>query len=147
MQDTNEVIEAGQLSVPVSYDKPQAMVLINGKGAGSREGAPFCNDTLSVINVDPGKRYRLRVIGGNGVSFDTIGIEGHDVLTVIEADGYVFPLFILLDSSLISPATHRSVRGIAVLIINRQYTKKHNTSFLQIGAGQRWSVLLNTLSN
>ena len=89
MPDTNEVIEAGQLSIPVTYKKDLSMVLINGKGAGARENDTFCNDTLSVINVEPGKTYRLRVIGGNGVSFDTIGIEGHDVLTVIEADGYI----------------------------------------------------------
>ena len=88
MQDTDEVIEAGQLSVPVSYDKPQSMVLINGKGGGSREGQEFCNDTLSVLYVEPGKTYRLRVIGANGNSHPTIGIEGHPDLTIIEADGY-----------------------------------------------------------
>jgi len=89
MPDTNDVIEAGQLSIPVTYKKDLSIVLINGKGGGSRENNTFCNDTLSVINVEPGKTYRLRVIGGNGVSFDTIGIEGHDVLTIIEVDGYV----------------------------------------------------------
>ena len=83
MPDTNDVIEAGQLSIPVTYFKHISSVLINGKGGGPRGGDTFCNDTLSVINVEPGKTYRVRVIGGNGVSFDTIGIEGHDVLTKI----------------------------------------------------------------
>ncbi|KFX92497.1 hypothetical protein V490_05364 [Pseudogymnoascus sp. VKM F-3557] len=115
MPDTNDVIEAGQLSIPVTYFKHISSVLINGKGGGPRGGDTFCNDTLSVINVEPGKTYRLRVIGGNGVSFDTIGIEGHDVLTIIEVDG--------------------------------SYTEPYNTSFLQVGAGQRYSVLLKTLTN
>ena len=66
------------------------MILINGKGAGSREGVA-CNDTLNVINVQPGKTYRLRFIGGTAISFVTLAFEGHDDLKIIEADGYVVP--------------------------------------------------------
>lgn len=73
------------------------MVLINGKGSGivSSELGKRCNDALSVIDVEPGKTYRVRLIGGTGLSFNLLAIEGHDTFEVIEADGYIslYPLF------------------------------------------------------
>jgi hypothetical protein len=73
------------------------MVLINGKGGGiastgiTSPSVP-CNEVLSVINVKPGKCYRLRLIGGTALSFNIFAIEDHDDLQVIEADAYVsFP--------------------------------------------------------
>ncbi|KAH8654950.1 Cupredoxin [Tricladium varicosporioides] len=110
-RQTEETIEAGLLETPLVYDGDQAMVLINGKGAGESDGK-VCNDTLSVINVEPGKTYRLRLIGGTALSFNSLAIEGHENLEVIEADA--------------------------------SYTEKHSTSFIQIGSGQRFSVLLHT---
>jgi Multicopper oxidase len=83
----------GLLSVPMRFNSFQTMVLINGKGAGiastgiTTPGVP-CNETLSVINVLPGKCYRLRLIGGTALSFNIFAIEDHDDLQVIEADGY-----------------------------------------------------------
>jgi len=85
--DNDSFIEEALLAVPMEYERAQEMVLINGKGGGTTDfGAP-CNDSLSVINVEPGKSYRFRLIGGSGLSFNVIGIEGHDQLEVIEADG------------------------------------------------------------
>lgn len=72
----------------MEYERAQEMVLINGKGAGITSTGPSCNDSLTVINVDPGKTYRMRLIGGTALSFDILAIEGHDNLEVIEADGY-----------------------------------------------------------
>ena len=67
------------------------MVLINGKGGGiastgiTTPSVP-CNESLAIINVDPGKCYRFRLIGGTALSFNTMAFEDHDELTIIEAD-------------------------------------------------------------
>jgi len=42
---------------------------------------------LPVIDVDPGKTYRFRFIGGTGLSFLTMGFEGHSNLIVVQVDG------------------------------------------------------------
>ncbi|EHK96709.1 putative L-ascorbate oxidase [Glarea lozoyensis 74030] len=65
-----------------------------------------------MVSVEPGKTYRLRFIGATALTFALLAFEGHDSLTVIEADG--------------------------------SYTQPYNTSILQIGGGQRYSVLLTT---
>jgi L-ascorbate oxidase len=87
--DTDEFIEAALLATPMAYEKAQTMVLVNGLGAGSTDPNTPCNGSLTIINVDPGKTYRMRVIGGTAVSINTIAFEGHDSLDIIEADGYV----------------------------------------------------------
>ncbi|KAB5588450.1 Laccase [Ceratobasidium theobromae] len=56
--------------------------LINGKGR--YVGGPEV--PRSVINVVPGRRYRLRVINASAIGSFTFSIEGHS-LTIIEADG------------------------------------------------------------
>lgn len=95
--DTDEYIEEALLAVPMAYERAQEMVLINGKGAGITSPGKSCNDSLTVINVEPGKTYRMRLIGGTALSFDMLAIEGHEHLEVIEADGYTClhaPLFV-----------------------------------------------------
>lgn len=86
--DTDEFIEKALLAVPMEYERAQEMVLINGKGGGLTSPGTPCNDSLAVIDVDPGKTYRMRLIGGTALSFDILAIEGHENLEVIEADGY-----------------------------------------------------------
>lgn len=49
---------------------------------------PSTRCTLPVIDVEPGKTYRFRFIGATGLSFLTLGFEGHDNLTIIQADGH-----------------------------------------------------------
>lgn len=85
--DTDEYIEAALLAVPMEYERAQEMVLINGKGGGTTDPGASCNDSLTIINVEPGKTYRMRLIGGTALSFDILAIEGHDHLEVIEVDG------------------------------------------------------------
>ena len=68
------------------------MVLINGKGGGVHDKGIVCNDPLSVINVEPGRTYRFRVVGASAISFNVFGIEGHNELELIEADGYALHL-------------------------------------------------------
>jgi L-ascorbate oxidase len=62
------------------------MILVNGKGGGSANGTA-CNASLTVINVEPGKTYRLRFVGATALTFASLAIEEHDDLEVIEADG------------------------------------------------------------
>lgn len=86
----------------MEYERAQEMVLINGKGGGLTSPGTNCNSSLAVINVDPGKTYRMRLIGGTALSFDILAFEGHENLEVIEADGYTclsapfFPLAMAL---------------------------------------------------
>ncbi|RHZ68409.1 hypothetical protein CDV55_101480 [Aspergillus turcosus] len=82
---TNAAVTDGVLANPISFAET-AGILINGKGGGVASGYP-CNSSLSVIDVEPGKTYRLRFIGATALTFSSFAIEGHDVLTVIEADG------------------------------------------------------------
>lgn len=79
-------IESGLIATPLSWSGEAAMILVNGKGGGSANGTA-CNASLSTINVKPGKTYRLRFIGGTALTFSTLAIEGHEDLTIIEADG------------------------------------------------------------
>ncbi|TVY13400.1 Multicopper oxidase aurL2 [Lachnellula arida] len=109
----DSTIEAGLVASPLSWSGETDMILVNGKGGGSANGT-VCNASLSSINVQPGKTYRLRFIGATTLTFASLAFEGHD-LEIIEADGH--------------------------------YTQPHNTSFLQLGTGQRFSALLHTKLN
>jgi iron transport multicopper oxidase len=51
---------------------------------GRYNGGPATN--RSVINVEAGKRYRLRLINASAYGLFRFSIEGHN-FTVIEADG------------------------------------------------------------
>lgn len=53
--------------------------------------------TLPVIDVEPGKTYRFRVIGGTGLSFLTMAFEDHANLTVIQADGSEYNIPVTTD--------------------------------------------------
>jgi L-ascorbate oxidase len=77
-----------------------ASVLINGKGCFAKSVSKVqCTvnitcpsiDRAHVIDVEPGKTYRLRLINSGALSYLNFAIEGH-VLTVVEIDGhYVEP--------------------------------------------------------
>jgi L-ascorbate oxidase len=83
----DSTIEAGLVASPLSWSGETAMILVNGKGGGSANGTA-CNASLSSINVEPGKTYRLRFIGATALTFTSLAFEGHD-LEIIEADGCV----------------------------------------------------------
>ena len=102
---TNAQIEHGLQSNPFVWSGETLNVMINGKGQLAGCGS------LATIDVQPGKTYRLRFIGGTALSFVSLGFEDHQ-MTIIEADG--------------------------------SYTKPFRTDILQIGSGQRFSVLLHT---
>jgi FtsP/CotA-like multicopper oxidase with cupredoxin domain len=88
---TDAVIEKGLVNNPLVWSGETSMILINGKGGGTSNataGEATCNSTLSAIAVEPGKTYRLRFIGSTALTFGVLAFEGHNSLTVIEADGW-----------------------------------------------------------
>lgn len=99
---SDETIEQGLGATPFVWSGETSAVLINGVGIakGEKPGEGSC--TLPVIDVEPGKTYRFRFIGGTALSLVAFGIEGHDKFDVIEADGhYTKPHTI--DHMLVSP--------------------------------------------
>jgi len=89
---TNENITAGLLANPFVWSGEPSNVMVNGKGQmHGMLKSPVCE--LASIHVQHDRTYRIRFIGGTALSFVTLGIEGHDKLTIIEADGsYTAPL-------------------------------------------------------
>lgn len=112
-EKSDDDIEDGLVATPFRWSGETAQVLVNGKGQmPGKSTSAGCE--LASIEVEPDKTYRLRFIGGTALSFVTLAFEGHEQMTLIEADG--------------------------------DYTKPVNVSYLQIGSGQRFSVLLKTHS-
>lgn len=106
----DSVMEAGLVANPFVWNGEPTAILINGKSGN----ASFTNATDSscqpeIIKINPGESYRLRFISNAAISFVTLGIEDHDNLTIIEADG--------------------------------ESTKPWQTDHIQIGSGQRFSIL------
>lgn len=81
-------------------------IVVNGKSYPGLDGNqsqtpepwtaadPSVRETCSpeVIEIEPAKTYRIRVIGGMALSLVSMGFEDHDNLTVIAADsGYTQP--------------------------------------------------------
>lgn len=88
---TDLEVEEKYLEIPMEFERAQEMVLVNGKGGGvTATDEKFSNDRLAVLDVKPGDTYRLRLIGATGISFDILGIEGHDGFELIETEGYVY---------------------------------------------------------
>jgi len=59
----------------------------HGHRLRARDDASSGACTLGVIDVEPGKTYRFRFIGAMGLSYLTLGFEGHDNLTIVQVDG------------------------------------------------------------
>lgn len=111
----DSTIEAGLVANPFKWSGEAESIQINGfSGNSSFTNASDATCTPLVIQLSPGSVYRLRFISGTALSLVTLGIEDHDNLTIIEADG--------------------------------EYTKPWETDHLQLGSGQRFSVLLQAKS-
>ena len=109
-EKNDSVIEKGLVANPFVWSGEPEAILINGKsGNSSFSNATDPGCTPEVIKNNPGESYRMRFISNTALSFVTLGIEGHDNLTIIEADG--------------------------------GYTRPWTTDHIQIGSGQRFSVL------
>ncbi len=81
----DSTIEGGLIASPLSWSGEAAGIFVNGKGGGSANGTA-CNASISTINVEYGKTYRLRFVGATALTFASLAIEGHN-MTIIEADG------------------------------------------------------------
>lgn len=86
---TDDSIETGLQANPFKWSgEPQGITLsghIGQAGFSLHNGSRGC--TPYVLEVEPSKTYRLRLIGSTVLSLVEIGIEGHGRLGVIEADG------------------------------------------------------------
>ncbi|CAN9458322.1 unnamed protein product [Alternaria alternata] len=85
---TDETMEHGLVATPFVWTGETNAVLLNGIGVAIGETAGQGNCQLPVIDVEPGKTYRMRFVGATAISMVSFGIEGHSELDVIEADGH-----------------------------------------------------------
>ncbi|KAF6824932.1 l-ascorbate oxidase [Colletotrichum musicola] len=84
---TDSTIEKGLIGTPFTWSGETNAVLINGVGVSIGEKAGVGNCKLPVINVEPGKTYRMRFVGATALSLVQMGIVDHDNFTIIAADG------------------------------------------------------------
>lgn len=112
---TDKPIEQGLMADPFVWSGGTNAILFNGQsGTAIGSGAKDQSCQPMPLQVKPDTTYRVRLICATAISFVTIGLEGHDNLTIIEADG--------TDS------------------------KPYSTDHIQMGSGQRYSLLLRTKS-
>lgn len=84
---TDDILEHGLTATPFLWTGEVNAVLLNGVGtAREMAGNPEC--ALPVIDVEPGKTYLLRFVGGTAISMVSFGIEDHSELDVVAADGH-----------------------------------------------------------
>lgn len=100
--ESDEKIEAGLLADPFKWSgEPSAIILQGNSGNRSFNAAPDLTCAPHVVDVDPGKTYRIRVISATALSLVKIGIEHHEKLQVIEADG-AYTKKVMVDHSQVS---------------------------------------------
>lgn len=85
---TDTEIENGLVANPFVWSGETNAVLINGVGVAIGEEAGSGDCSLPVLNVEPGKTYRMRFIGATALSLVQLSIEEHDSFTIISADGH-----------------------------------------------------------
>ncbi|CEL08619.1 hypothetical protein ASPCAL11767 [Aspergillus calidoustus] len=82
---TDAEIEAGLTSSNFTWSGETDAVLVNGHSRLATNATGSCE--LAAIDIEPGKTYRLRFIGGTALSFVSLAIDSHE-LSIIEADGH-----------------------------------------------------------
>ncbi|OAA41314.1 L-ascorbate oxidase [Metarhizium rileyi] len=80
-------IEQHLESIPLKWPGESNGWLINGKSISNFKAVDPSSRALSVIEVDPGKTYRFRMVGATALSLGLLGFEKHKNLAIIEADG------------------------------------------------------------
>ncbi|KZZ98272.1 L-ascorbate oxidase [Moelleriella libera RCEF 2490] len=84
---TDKAVEEGLESVPFNWTGEPNGWLINGKSISNDDNARDASTkALSIIQVEPQKKYRLRIIGATSLSLALLGFEDHGNLEIIEAD-------------------------------------------------------------
>ncbi|PHH69088.1 hypothetical protein CDD82_88 [Ophiocordyceps australis] len=102
---TDEEIIAGLSADPFRWSGEPKAVTIQGHSGRVSFGETGGNETSCtphVIEVEPSKQYRLRVIGSTIISLVKMGIEEHSELQVIEADGH-YTEGAMVDHAQVSP--------------------------------------------
>ncbi|ETN36555.1 L-ascorbate oxidase [Cyphellophora europaea CBS 101466] len=90
---SDDAIVEGLLVSPFVWSGEAMAILVNGNSAEAKSEATEDDAGLEgqcgpeLIRVEPGKTYRFRNIAAAALSAMTYGIEDHDNLTIIEADG------------------------------------------------------------
>ncbi|WPH00141.1 L-ascorbate oxidase [Acrodontium crateriforme] len=85
-KETDATIESGLVATPFKWSGETNAVLINGVGVSKGETAGNGNCKLPVIDVEPGKTYRFRFIGGTALSMVQLSIVDHQNFTIVAAD-------------------------------------------------------------
>jgi L-ascorbate oxidase len=84
---SDDTIEAGLKATPFVWSGEVNAVLLNGVGIATGEKAGQDDCRVPVIDVEPGKTYRMRFVGATALSLVAFGIEDHPRFDIIEADG------------------------------------------------------------
>ncbi|KAG8627880.1 hypothetical protein KVT40_003753 [Elsinoe batatas] len=84
---TDDVIVEELTADPITWPGEANAIMINGKSGTSAasNSSGICNP--HIIDVEPNKQYRLRVVSASALPIVKAVIEGHSNLSVIEADG------------------------------------------------------------
>lgn len=83
--ETDTTIEQGLTATPFVWSGETNAVLINGVGVSIGETAGENGCELPVINVDPGKTYRMRFIGATALSSECVMLL---LIKSVCADGF-----------------------------------------------------------
>ena len=84
---SDATIEKGLQAIPFVFSGETNGFIVNGKTISNFGTIDNSSAGLAVINVEPDSTYRLRFIGANSLTYAALGIEDHEDLQVIEADG------------------------------------------------------------
>ncbi|KAI5859794.1 putative multicopper oxidase [Durotheca rogersii] len=82
-------IEQGLTASPFKWSGEPVAVALNARtGTRMFPQASDVSCTPFIIDVEPGKTYRLRVVGATTLSYVHFALQGHPDLTIISADGH-----------------------------------------------------------
>lgn len=109
---TDDQVETRITADPLVWFGETNGFLVNGDTISDYGVVDNATARLNTIEVEPGKMYRLRLVGATTLSYASFAFEGHGGLEIIEADG--------------------------------SYTTPVSVDVMQLGGGERYSVLLHT---
>ncbi len=84
---TDETIEQGLQAIPAVWSGETNGFMINGKTISNYGVTDQSSAKLAIIYIKPNGTYRMRFIGAHSLSYAALGIESHNNLRIIEADG------------------------------------------------------------
>ncbi|GAM82372.1 hypothetical protein ANO11243_003510 [Dothideomycetidae sp. 11243] len=83
----DSVVVSGLLGSPFQWTGEAKAITVQGQSGTASFGGQDSSCIPHVIEIEPGQKIRLRVIGACALTTVKMGIESHQNLTVIEADG------------------------------------------------------------